>query len=213
MFEPGDIWACFSRGWPARAISYGTFRPWAPKRLKLGPSHVALCCESPRHGPLWVESTTLCERPCLFRGEAVAGCQAHRPEERIEDYCAEGGRVDLYRLSPIATLNSEKSELLSRILLKYFVGRSVPYDLVGALVSGTVLAKRLPFLLGGLERGFCSELGAAVLMELGLLNRANPTRFSPASLMRRLVWNGTYRYARSFDAHSRPLKLFPRLAA
>jgi len=35
------------------------------------------------------------------RCRPINGCQAHHPETRIADYVADGGRIDLYRLSPI----------------------------------------------------------------------------------------------------------------
>ncbi len=197
-FQPLDLAACYGSDLTARAISYGTASLLAPARLRIGPSHVALMCE--HHGRMvWVESTTLCRHPCVIRGESVIGCQAHLPESRLYDYCSSGGRVDIYRLAPIERLSSAESRLLTKILVRHFIGRQVTYDMGGALLSGTRLFKRTRLLPSAdLNELFCSELVAAVLMRLGRMNRANPTRFNPACLLRQLVRQGTYGCIRSF---------------
>jgi hypothetical protein len=120
--------------------------------------------------------------------------QVHRPHTRIADYVRGGGRVDIYRLADIQQLSSAESRLLSRILIDHFVRRGVCYDLGGALLSGTrafQLTRCFP--TANLDELFCSELVAAVLMRLGRMNHANPTRFSPGRLLRELVRQGTYR--------------------
>jgi hypothetical protein len=197
-FEPLDIAACHGTGFTANAIRWGTASPLAPRRLRLGPSHVAVLCA--HHGRMvWVESTTLCRHPCTILGYPINGCQAHLPEERITDYLAEGGRVDLYRLSPIEKLSQDESDLLTRILVRHFIGREVTYDLGGALLSGTRLFKRTRLLPSAdLNELFCSELVAAVCMRLGRMNRSNPTRFNPACLLRELVRHGTFQLQHSF---------------
>lgn len=197
-FQPGDLAACYGNDLVGRTISWGTATPFAPPRLRLGPSHVAILCEW-NGGPLWVESTTLCRHRCAILGWKRNGAQAHLPEERIGDYVESGGRVDLYRLSPIDRLSRLDSELLSRILVRHFVGKLVSYDTGGAILSGTRILKYARFLPGAdLEQLFCSELVAGVLMRLGRLNRQNPTRFNPASLLRRLVRDGTYQFERTY---------------
>ncbi len=197
-FEPLDIAACYGTGLAAKAISYGTASLLAPPRLRIGPSHVAVLCEF--HGRMvWVESTTLCRHPCVIMARHINGCQAHLPETRIQDYVSQGGRVDLYRLSPIEKLSTEESHLLTRILVRHFIGKRVTYDLGGALVSGTRLFKRTRLLPSAdLNELFCSELVAAVCMRLGRMNRSNPTRFNPACLLRELVRHGTFRFCHSF---------------
>lgn len=197
-FQPLDLAACYGADLTARAISYGTASLLAPSRLRIGPSHVAVMCE--HHGSMiWVESTTLCRHPCVIQRRQVSGCQAHIPEARLHDYCSTYGSVDIYRLAPIERLSGEESQLLTKILVRHFIGRQVTYDMGGALLSGTRLFKRTRLLPSAdLNELFCSELVAAVLMRLGRLNRANPTRFNPACLLRELVRQGTYRCIRSF---------------
>jgi len=199
-FQPLDLAACYGADWTGRLISYGTASLLSPRRLRVGPSHIALICE--QHGtPVWVESTTLCPHPCVILGRPVSGVQAHLPEMRINDYVQAGGRVDLYRLSPIDRLSQPESELLTRILIRHFIGRQVTYDLGSALLSGTRLFKRTRLLpRADLNELFCSELVAAVLMRLGRLNRANPTRYNPACLLRQLVREGTCQFERAYQS-------------
>ena len=198
-FQPGDLVACYGTEFVAKAISYGTASLLAPRRLRIGPSHVAVICE--HHGsPVWIESTTLCAHPCVILGYPISGVQAHLPEDRIDDYVKPGGRVDLYRLSPIDRLNAGESQLLTRILVKHFIGRRVEYDTGGALLSGTRLFKRTRLLPGAdLNELFCSELVAKVLMRLGRMNRDNPTKYNPACLLRQLVREGTVQFERRFS--------------
>lgn len=197
-FQPLDIAACYGTGLTAKTIRYGTASLWAPHRLRLGPSHVAVLCKF-QGNMVWMESTTLCPHPCVILGYQLDGCQAHLPEERIRDYVAAGGHVDLYRLSPIDRLSQHESDLLTTILVKHFIGQRVTYDLGGALLSGTRLFKRTHLLpQADLNELFCSELVAAVLMRLGRMNRANPTQFNPASLLRLLVRQGTYQFEQRF---------------
>ena len=198
-FQPLDLLACYGTDATARAITWLTASALAPRRLRLGPSHVAVICE--HHGsPLWLESTTLCRHPCTVLGYQVEGVQAHLPEERIQDYVSAGGRVDVYRLSAIDRLSQSESDLLTKILIRHFLGRLVTYDLGGALLSGTRLFKRTRLLpAADLNELFCSELVAAVLMRLGRLNRANPTRYNPACLLRQVVRQGTFQFERSYS--------------
>ncbi len=198
QFLPGDIAACFGTDLTGRAISWGTASLLAPRGLRVAPSHVALCCEFEEQ-VVWVESTTLCPHACLIRGMPVSGVQVHRPLLRIEDYIRAGGRVDIYRLSEIQQLSSAESRLLTRILIDHFARRAVSYDIGGAMLSGTrVFQLTRCFPAASLDELFCSELVAAVLMRLGRMNHANPTRFHPGRLLRELVRQGTYRRVRRF---------------
>lgn len=192
-FEPGDIAACWGREAASRVVSLATASLLGPAGLRWGPSHVAIITQHAGR-PLWVESTTLCRRPCCVAGRPVAGVQAHRPEDRIGEYCAGGGRVELYRLMPIDSLSSTEQALLDRILIDHFLRSAAAYDLCGALLSGTRVFQLTRLFPGAdLQQLFCSELIAAVLMRLGRLTRGNPTRYSPARLLRTLVQQGTYR--------------------
>jgi hypothetical protein len=197
-FEPMDIAACYGTDPTSRAISWLTASPFAPRRLRRGPSHVAVICQVDGL-PAWIESTTLCSHRCLVRGTKVAGCQVHPAELRIQDYVSSGGHVDLYRLSPVDRLSGSESQLLTRILIRHFVGRNVTYDVGGALLSGTRLFKHTRLLPSAdLNQLFCSELAAKVLMRLGRLNRDNPTKYNPSTLLRQLVCEGTMQFERSF---------------
>jgi len=199
-FQPLDIAACYGRGFTAKAISYLTASALAPQRLKVGPSHVAVLTRF-QGNMVWVESTTLCKHPCAILGYHVDGCQSHLPEDRVRDYVETGGHVDVYRLSPIEGLSTLESELLTKILVLHFIGQRVTYDLGGALLSGTRILKWTRFLpQADLNELFCSELVAAVLMRLGRMNRNNPTRFNPASLLRLLVRQGTFQFEHRFCA-------------
>lgn len=188
--QPGDLMACWSGDAIGRAITLGTMQPWAPRGLRLGPSHVAIVCRH-RGQPLWVESTTLCDTPCAITGRPMVGVQTHLPEDRLPSYAA--GRVVRYRLTPINRLSDAESSLLTHILLHHFLGRASPYDLSGAVLSGLRCGRIVRAVLGAdLGEVFCSELAAAVLMRLGRLNRADPAGYSPARLLRRLVRTGVY---------------------
>lgn len=196
---PGDIAACFGTDLTGRVISWGTASLLAPRGLRIAPSHVAICCEHEEQ-VVWVESTTLCGHACLVRGRPVSGVQVHRPHTRIADYERSGGRVDIYRLADIQRLSSAESRLLTRILIDHFVRRAVSYDLGGAMLSGTrVFQLTRCFPSASLDELFCSELVAAVLMRMGRMNHANPTRFHPGRLLRELVRQGTYRRAGSME--------------
>jgi hypothetical protein len=201
-FQPLDIVACFGADITSRTISWATASPLAPSRLRIGPSHVAVICEFQGQS-VWIESTSQCSHPCLVHGEIMTGCQAHKPETRIDDYVQQGGCIDLYRLSPVDQLSQRESALLTRILLRHFVGRRVTYDFGGALLSGTRLFKHTRLLPGAdLHSLFCSELAAKVLMRLGRLNRDNPTKYNPASLLRQLVREGTMQWERRHSTES-----------
>jgi len=198
-FQPLDLLACYGTDATARAITWLTASALAPRRLRLGPSHIAVICKH-HDAPLWLESTSLCPHPCAVLGFPVDGMQAHLPELRIHDYVKAGGHVDVYRLSPVDRLSRRESTMLSKILVRHFIGKRVGYDLGGALLSGTRLFKRTRFLpAADLDELFCSELVAKVLMRLGRLNRANPTRYNPACLLRQVVREGTFQFERSYS--------------
>lgn len=193
--QPGDLAACYGADRISRGITWATANPLAPAGLRLGPSHVAVIVPQLQGGPVWCESTTLCERPCLLRRKPVSGCQAHRPPERIADYLSAGGRVEIWRLSRIDRLRQPEIEILREIVLHDFVGNGLGYDIGGALLSGRRLRTLPRLLCADLESLFCSELVAAVLMRLNRLNRANPSWYNPSRLLRQLFREGTYQLA------------------
>ena len=92
-------------------------------------------------------------------------------------------------------------------MIRDFVFIQATYDTIGALISGTRLFKRtrlIPFLSKwlriDLDALFCSEMIAAILQRTGHMNRDNPTKFSPATLVRTLVNQGTYKMAGELSA-------------
>jgi hypothetical protein len=196
--QAGDIFACFGVDSISRVISWQTAVPWAPAGLRRGPSHVAIasqCVDLRDRGLVWIESTSLSRRPCLVRGERVMGCQVHTIEERVSDYVEAGGRVDLYRLTPINTLGADAVRELAQDL-SWYVQQRYQYDTGSAIFSGTHLLrladKAFSFWLPSPHSVFCSQLLAAQLQSLGLMNRDNPQRFNPGRLLRQLVAQGVY---------------------
>jgi hypothetical protein len=194
-WEPGDLLIFYGRDLSSRIIE------WATR----GPSHVGIVCPHPFVVPpsggaaakppasgtptemLLFESTTLCDEPCRLTGRCIAGVQAHEPDSRIASY---PGDVALLRLMPAWRLNPREVGLLHDWLLHV---ASEPYDLRGALISGTRLFKwtaLMPY--PDLDSLFCSELCAAALMRLYRLPLANPSLYNPASLVREVRRCGTY---------------------
>ena len=213
-YEPktGDIFACWGGDWLSRGISLETSSLMGPREVRWAPSHVAIAC--PRWYPhdhlgcFWWESTSLIDRPCLEAGRSVAGCQVHHIRDRLIDYVRSGGRVSVYRLTEFDCLTEEEQRHL-RALLGQCVGdrhdedqQPVKYDTAGALCSGTRIVRRFTLWRNQLDSLFCSELLAAVLQRLGRLCRQNPSSFTPAQLMRRLLTEGTYRLHTTFDGPS-----------
>ena len=207
-FEPGDLVIFHGRDFSSRVIE------WATR----GPSHVGIVCpheqgvegikkveesksdfsSTPSNSStlstsgattnmLLFESTTLCDEPCLLTGKQTSGVQAHEPESRIASYA---GGVAQLRLSPAWRLHPREVALLHDWLMRV---ASEPYDLHGALLSGTRVFKwtaLMPY--PDLESLFCSELCAAALMRLHRLPLTNPGLYNPASLVREVRRCGTY---------------------
>lgn len=176
-FDPGDLLIFYGRDFTSRIIE------WATR----GPSHVGIVCPHGDYGPVLFESTTLCEMPCLLAGTCVQGVQAHETANRIANY---PGAVARLRLAQAWRLSEAEIGLLHDWLMH--VARE-PYDLRGALVSGTRLFKwtaLMPY--PDLESLFCSELCAAALMRLARMPLENPSVYNPASLVRELRRCGTY---------------------
>ncbi len=138
--------------------------------------------------PLLFEATTLAESPCSLQGAPVCGVQAHDPRERIRQY---DGRVWLYRPTLDYRIDPEQSERLTLFLLRHLGDQ---YDYAQAGLSASILARRAWwFSQGNLHSLFCSELWAAALEQIRLLELANPSKFSPARLVRSLLELGSYR--------------------
>jgi len=192
-FEPGDLVIFYGRDFSSRVIE------WATR----GPSHVGIVCPHTSAVPasrgaapppeggaanmLLFESTTLCDEPCVLTGKHTSGVQAHEPDSRVAGY---PGSVALLRLSPAWRLNPRETAMLHDWLMRV---ASEPYDLHGALLSGTRVFRWTALMpypdLGSL---FCSELCAAALMRLHRLPLSNPGLYNPASLVRAVRRCGTY---------------------
>lgn len=180
-YRPGDILACYGTDWTSRVISGWT----------LGPSHVGIVAPihpDSRENLALFESTTLCKYPCLVTGEDWDGVQAHEISQRVRDY---RGRVKVWRLVDQWTLCDSEAALLSEILTKYWIG--VPYDEGGAMLSGTSVWKWTSLMKSTASQTFCSQLVAALLQRLGRMGHTNPAAYHPASLLRRLKWEGKYK--------------------
>ncbi len=177
MFSPGDLLIFYGRDFTSRVIE------WATR----GPSHVGIVCPHGDHGPVLFESTTLCDLPCLLTGTCVQGVQAHEPAARVAAY---PGAVARLRLAQAWRLNEAEIAILHDWLMHV---AHEPYDMRGAIVSGTRLFKwtaLMPY--PDLESLFCSELCAAALMRLARMPLENPSVYNPASLVRELRRCGTY---------------------
>lgn len=212
--EAGDVFACWGADWISRAISLETSSFRGPRGVRWAPSHVAIACPRwfPKHHThcYWWESTSLINRPCLEADRPVNGCQVHMIDSRLRDYCFAGGSVTVYRLTEFDRLtDSEVSQL--RSLLGLCIGdeadktEPVRYDTAGALCSGTRIVRRFTVWANQLDSLFCSELIAALLQRLGRLCRENPSSFTPAQLLRRLLTEGTYRPLTTFGPQDRRL--------
>jgi hypothetical protein len=195
-FEPGDLLIFYGRDLSSRVIEWATRGPShvgivCPHALAVPPSGGADRAAGPPEGGttnmLLFESTTLCDEPCALTGKRISGVQAHEPKSRIAGY---PGDAALVRLMPAWRLSRREVELLHHWLMHV---ASEPYDLRGALISGTRLFKWTALMpypdLGSL---FCSELCAAALMRLHRLPLSNASLYNPASLVREVRRCGTY---------------------
>lgn len=193
LLQPGDIVACWGTDPMSLWISFWTslialFK--GPLKLKWAPSHVAMIGRY-QQLPAWFESTSKCEHACLYEGKPDNGVQVHAIETRIHDYLKQGGRIAVYRLSPLAeqVVDTEQIDLLLNCCLE----RDIKYSFAGAGGSGTHI-----FALGRFVPNvdyvdvYCGEYLSAVCQNLGLLNRRDARHHNPGRLMRELVQTGVY---------------------
>lgn len=190
-FQPGDLVACYGTDKLSRAIMAATFSLISPRGLRVGPSHIGIVARVGEVESAMVESTTLSGRDCIFAGEPVSGIQAAFPWDRVNDYISAGGKVDVYRPTEGNALNEAEAVWLSETVNQLLHNR-IEYDYIGAGFSGTRLLSALRLFNAKTDRLFCSELCSFLLQSLGLLNRRNPSRHSPARLLRELVRTGVY---------------------
>lgn len=196
MFQAGDILACHGRDVVSRGIRLATTWPLDPWSVFSPPSHVAICCRW-HNEVIAVESTSFPRRACLIQRKQVQGVQAHSPHEVIGDYRHACGRVDVYRLVGIHRLTNREDHDFSRWLIDEFVKPGIRYDTAGAILSAERISRlvhRMPN--ADLNQLFCSELIAAVLMRVGLMNQDNAALYSPGRLLRELLRLGKYKLIR-----------------
>jgi hypothetical protein len=114
----------------------------------------------------------------------------------MHDYLQSHGRVSVYRLTDFDTLAKDRVRELRLFLTECLPDDddpdSIPYDTRGALISGTHFIRQVTLWRNQLDTLFCSELLAAALQRLTLMCRENPSWFTPARLMRRLITQGSY---------------------
>lgn len=174
-FNPGDtLWFC-GRGFESRAIALGTC---SFKQLYRG-QWISHCGIIDGCGEL-VESTTLNDKALDKSQRAIRGVQFNDPTARIDAY---SGRVYLARLTHDERLNKGEELRLTRYLHRM---KGLPYDMKSALFAGTKIIKYL--FEPDSKALFCSELVAMALMNVDRLERdTNPSTYTPAKLVRRLV--------------------------
>lgn len=179
-------------GWGAmpvsRLISIGTSNPWRYPRW--APSHLAMIIRTTPEvdrmtgeQELWVESSCRIPRECILKHREVIGVQAHRVQDRLQDYPP--GKVLSFRLRDNYTLSDLEEDYLSRLVFDQFSKGFYdcpPSSLVTRLIK-RLLFKRVPVLL-------CSEFVQDVLIHLGRSPIANPSRSSPGSFLRQHIQAG-----------------------
>ena len=134
---------------------------------------------------LLFESTTICDIPCVIRGEPFKGTQAVRLDDRLSTYSGRVKHYPLYR-----RLFDAERERLNQFLVEH-VG--IPYDRIGAMRSAGIGFSWVESLLHheDLSRIFCSEFCAAAHKEIGLLRTDNVSRWNPNRFVRRERWEST----------------------
>jgi hypothetical protein len=206
QFHSLDIVACWGTDRVSRLISAGTSSLLG--RPRWSPSHVAILARLNPYLPAkmaWFESTTLCPHECLLQQRVTSGMQVHWPEERIRDYCSQGGRVELYRLSPCWQLCTSEEKLLSRILTDHMVLRGVHYDMAGAILSGTRIMSRVGLLpAAAKEHVFCSAVAYFCGARFGRLPVNNPAAWNPGRFLRYALWTGVWRHERRLSIDDLP---------
>lgn len=180
----GDVVACWGHDWVSRFISLMTVSVLPPWELVWPPSHVAIIHREPGAEPLWYESTTMAQGTAASCKRPVYGVQEHCPIDRWNAY---HGRCVVYR--PAVALSQDQKDRIG-VDLRAAVARHVPYDMTGAILSGTRILRH--FVPASRRRLFCSELIATVLQRADLMNWSAPSAYSPGRLLRELVKTGAY---------------------
>lgn len=148
-------------GFISRAIALRTCS-WSQLFHRQWISHVGFTIEYQRQVVL-IESTTLDITPCCIRNLKTRGVQAHPLEQRIKEY---SGHV--WIAAPVLTglkeqyIRSRSARLTDLALAKL----GIPYDTLGALMTGTNWAKH--WYHYNLAHFFCSELTGWTLEQVAM---------------------------------------------
>ncbi len=184
-YRPGDILAFSGRSRMSRLIKAATVPPWYWFRAHWRcVNHVAMVArlkDDEGTTRLYaVEATTENGEPCAIKHKTINGVQAHLPTRLVTAY---PGYVFRARVNWASPVRWNESEMLSTFL-QQFIG--CQYDYLDA-VRSVRGRSHIP----SLKSLFCSEVVAAALVCLGRLPAdLAPDRYSPAKLMKRLVYNG-----------------------
>ncbi|MGD9644292.1 MAG: hypothetical protein AB7U73_01180 [Pirellulales bacterium] len=186
-FRAADILAFSGRSRLSRLIKAATVPPWYWFRAHWRcVNHVAILArlkDDDGTARLFaIEATTQASEPCAITHRLVSGVQAHLPTRLVASY---PGYVFRARINWASKVQWTEHQLLSDFL-QQFVGQ--PYDYLDAVRSATGRSH-----LPSLKSLFCSEVVAAALVRIGRLPADQaPDRYTPAKLMKRLVYNGIY---------------------
>lgn len=157
-------------GFISRAIALRTCS-WAQLFDRQWISHVGFTIDY-NGDEVLIESTTLDNLPCLIAEKQVKGVQAHRLQDRLENYV---GRVFISRPvidgMGVRFLKARAKKLRQAALSK--IGE--PYDGVGALITGGEFLKH--WFMFNPKRFFCSELTAWALTEADMCPARKNTKF------------------------------------
>jgi len=188
QFHAGDVIVFAGRGWISRLIALGT----CPLQLLLGrgDSHIGICADYCGRVLLF-ESTTLSDMACEITGKRMRGVKAVDPRRRIEGY---KGKAWILRPAEDQRADLDRSPAAAATLSEYLVDRvGVPYEQFNTLViAGSRYLKRSWLFRQDASRLFCSEMVALVLERIQWIGRSNASTYTPNSLARKLVYEGTY---------------------
>lgn len=185
--KPGDIIGFSGRSWISAGINVATYG------IPLyGISHVGIIGRA-RSKTLIFESTELPGgEPCEITGESICGTQAHSLDFILGEYAGAAWHYPLYR-----ALYRHEDIRLTAFLLDT-IGRE--YDAPGAIRAGGKLFSAIEFLFRTQDMVslFCSEWVAAAHADVGILQTANISGWSP---------NYLTRYERKLGVLRKPLRL------
>lgn len=186
LFRPADLMLVSGKAPVSRLIKAGTCSYWDAFRSVLGfpnwrcISHVGILANYAGQTLLF-ESTTLSPLPCVIRGGLHDGMQAHQPREWLT---AVEGNIWVASLQKHYTLDEDNSHALTDFLIEHI---EADYDPRGALDAGLHWSRGCD-----LSTVFCSEVVGQALMVADVIERNDPSRITPVSLITDVVERGIY---------------------